>query len=543
MKSNSVSEPAHAHKKRPLTTAVKSFLRTAAETVTSSFSALTSDSVSKPITILILVFAALCTSIILALILRVASPKTQITVSAFETFAIDQRTNTLSGKVLADLVVDNLHRMLDQAERFSGSAFSSKKTYAPVPDMPHIPVETSYGIEIKGVSLDGLASTWNHLRYHEFVISGDLLSGPDGGSIIRVRYASEGRANSFESDSLRMDPVAVQEAISVLALHLLEDINPEAAARYFMARLYNCVLDCAEARDRAVTFSKDWTNKEPENARSFFYLGNALMNTEHPVDALPFLNRAFDLDGNLDLALNAKGTVLVGEGKIGEAESAYKAALQIRTSPNALMSLGVVAARQGHYQEAESYYRKSLAEDPKYVGAYLNLGAVLLRDSKSAGAVEAYRQVRYLQPRNDAALQGLVLSLLKDGRADEALRECEQAERLAPDDVAPLIDEGIVYLRTKQTDRAVHHLQAIFEDSSSREAQIQLAMAYLEEGRPDSALALLDPVLSVTPDDARIHYLMARVLIAQGKIPESRKHADESERLWPGFKYTTLEDF
>jgi len=464
-------------------------------------------------------------------------------VSAFETFVVDQKTNTLGGKVLADLVVDNLHRILDQADHFSGNAFSSKKTYAPVPDMPHIPVETSYGIEIKGMSLDGLVSTWNHLRYDEFVISGDLLSGPDGGSVIRVRYTGVSRANSFESDILKMDPVAVQQAISVLAIHLLEDINPEAAARYLMVQVYNCVLDCAEALGSAVKFSRDWANKEPESARSFFYLGNALMNTEHPVDALPFLNRAFELDGKLDLALLAKGTVLVKEGKLREAESSFKGALGIRTSPNALMSLGVVAARQAHYQEAKSYYRKALAEDPRYAGAYLNWGAVLLRDSKSVDAVETYRQARYLQPENDVALKGLVLSLLKDGRVDEALRECEQAERLEPDAEAPRIDEGIVYLRTKQMDRAIHHFQAIVEDSNSWEAQIQLAIAYLEQGRPDSALAVLDPLLSVTPNDARIHYLLARVLIAQGKIPESRKHADESERLWPGYKYTTLEDF
>jgi len=537
-----------------ITTAVKSILRTstsvattavktAVEKVASFFRTLTSDSVSKTIALLTLVVFAALGTLCWALILRVVSPKTQITVSAFEIFIMDPRTNGLSGKALADLVVDNLHRILDQADRYSGNAFSSKKSYASVPDMPHIPVETSYGIEIKGMSVDGLVSTWNRLRYHEFTIAGDLLSVPDSRSVIRVRYAGMGRAKSFASSLQRVEPMAVQEAVSVLALELLEDINPEAAARYLMANYYDCVLDCKGDLDSAIEFSRNWTNEDPQNARSFLFLGNALLNTKHPVDALPFLNRALELDNNLDLALSSKGTVLVTEGKFREAESAYMAALRIRTSPNPLMSLGSVAARQGRYQDAENYYRKALAEDPRYAGAYLNLGALLLRLSKSADAVKAFRQARYLQPTNDAALQGLVLSLLKDGRADEALEECERAKRFEPDAEAPFIDEGIVFLRTKQADRAVGHFKAVFEDFNSREASIQLGIAYLEEGHPDSAFEVLNGELSVTPDDARIHHLLAIVLLAQGNTLESKKHADESERLYPGFKYVTLEDF
>lgn len=525
-------------------------LRTAGKKVTGFVRRLASHSARNTVALLSLVgLAALCT-LIWTLILRVVSPKSQITVAAFEMFVTDPKASTPSGKALADLVVDNLHRILAQAERYSGNAFSSRNTYAPVTDMPHIPVDTSYGIAIKGISVDVLLSTWNRLRYHEYLVSGDLFSASDTDSVIRMRYTGEGRASSFESYVRRLDPDVIQEAASDLALDLLDEINPEAAARYRLAVFYGCQFDCPKSLDNAIKFAEKWTNRDPENALSFFYLGCALMNTDHPADAIAFLDRAFELDNGLHLALAAKGAVLIGEGKYREAESAYKAALRIRTTPNPLMSLGVVASLQGQYQEAEGYYRKALAEDPRYVGAYLNLGGILLRMSKSADAVGAYRKARYLQPENTRALNGLVLSLVKDGKPDEALRECEQAARLEPDAEAPLVDEGIVYLRTGHTDQAIQQFKKVVVEKNSAEAMIQLGLAYFKQGHLDSALELFDSVLTGTPDSAsmhsnsaRIHDLIAKVLEAQGDILGSKRHADKSEQLMPGFKYVTLDNF
>jgi tetratricopeptide (TPR) repeat protein len=546
MKSDPASKPAPEHVP-PITrwtstfkgiTAVAPFLRDAGRRITESFRALTSDFWTKSIGVLALILSAALCALLVALVLRFASPKSQITVSAFEIFVADQKSSSLSGKALADLIVDNLHRILDQADRFSGNAYSSREAYTPVPGMPHIPVDTSYGIEIKGISVDGILATWNHVRFQEFLISGDLLSGPNGGSVIRIRYASAGRANSFESHLGQIDSVAVQNAAAELALDILKEINPEVAARYLMARIYDCYSDCQDALENAVQFSRNWTNMDPDNGASFYYLGSALLNTKHPGDALPFLERALELDKSLDLALGAKGNILLGEGRYREAEAAYKAALQIRTSPNSLMSLGVVAARQGRYPDAEAYYRKALDEDSRYVGAYLALGNVLLRQSKSTEAVKAYRQAWYIQPDNSTALSSLVLSLVKDGKAAEALQECEQAARLKPDDDGPLVNQGIVYLWTKQTDQAVK----LFQQNESPEAQIQLGIAYLEQGHLDSAREIFDAFVSTYPDNPRLHHLLAQVLEAQGNTSESKSHADESERLMPGFKYITLDD-
>jgi len=536
--------PSSSNRRRALakgTSIAISHLRVAKNKVVSFFHRLATDSVSKSFALLTLAVLAILCTFMTALILRFASPKSQIIVSAFEIFTTDQKAGTLSGKALADLLVDNLHQILDQASRFSGNTYSSRKTYDPVPDMPHIPVETSYGIEIKGMSVDNLLSAWRHLRYHEFIVTGDLLSGPDSKSVIKVRYFGIGRTNSFQEYLPQIDPGEVQGAVSRLALSLLEDINPEAAARFCMARVYDC-QKCPEALQTAVNFGWNWTNKEPGNALSHFYLGLALRNTENPADALPVFKHAFELDNTLGLALSAQGGILAENGKLPEAESTLQHAMRIRPTPNVLMSLGTILVREGRYQEAEGYYRKALSQDSNYVGAYLNLGGLLLRTSKSADAEAAYRHARYLQPANTTALDGLVLSLLKERKADEALDECRRAQRMQPTADSPLIDEGIVYLKTGRLDLAIHQFETIFEDRTVPEAQIQLGIAYFKQHKPDRALNLFEGLLSTTPQNARIHYLIARILQAQGNIADSKTHDDAADSAFPGYRYVALDE-
>src|SRR5215510_1237937 len=87
---------------------ITSPLRGLGKLFTRLFRAVTSDFWTKSIGVLGLIFLAALCALVVALLLRVASPKSQITVSAFELFVDDQKSGSLSGKALADLIVDNL---------------------------------------------------------------------------------------------------------------------------------------------------------------------------------------------------------------------------------------------------------------------------------------------------------------------------------------------------------------------------------------------------------------------------------------------------
>ncbi|HEV2989171.1 MAG TPA: tetratricopeptide repeat protein [Candidatus Angelobacter sp.] len=485
-----------------------------------------------------------------AFVLRIVSSKAQIVVSPVEILAVssDQKSNSQNTKALADLVVDKLHSILEQASSFSGNMYSSKKSFAQIPGMPHIPVETSYGIEIKGVSVDQLMATWNHIRYHEFQVSGSLILGTGGDQTLILRYITEDQANSFSAHFMLNNPGALEKAISSLTLDLIKDLNPEAAARYLFVTALACTGTQEACWEPAVQFCWAWTKKAPTSAHAFDYLGSALSHTEHPGDALPFLDRSLQLDSGLYSALNTKGVILMNQGNYPDAELAFTASLDIRKTPNPWVNLGITAIRQKHYAEAEVYYRKALAKDKKDIGAYLNLGHVLLHLSKNSEAVEAYRQARYLSPGSYPALWGLALSLASAGKPTEALQECEKAAHLYLDVTDREMIEGIVFLQTRQTDLAIERFASAVKHTNSTnhpnstEASYYLAMAYAQKGYLELASKQLQTTLDPSKNQPELHNLLAKVLLAQGDLQGSKSESDEMARIAPWFKNDSLDE-
>jgi tetratricopeptide (TPR) repeat protein len=516
-------------------------LRNASNAIAGAFQWLTRDPLLKTITLFAAIIFAALVAVAIALTLRFVSPHSQVTVSTFEVFPPGQQDSVPAGKVLADFVVDSMHTILEQASTFSGNAYSSKKSYKAIPDMPQIPVDTSYGSEIKGVSLDQLLATWAHIRYHEFQVSGDLISTPDATPVITMRYTTAGRAKSFEKPLPHMDSSTVKQTVLTLTLEMIKDINPEAAARYLASQAYACQTDCGKSWDPAIQFCWKWTKSNPENAQAQFYLGYTLGHAGRGADALVFLDRALQLDPGLDAAWNFKGGLLIDRGDFEDAKSALQAALRVRKTPNPLMNLGIIAVRQARYREAESYYRQAAAQDPEDVGAWMNLGTALLYLSKNANAAEAYRHAFYLQPGNSSALQALAFSLAREGQTDEALRECELAAGLDPDDGGPLLVEGIVFLGDKQADRAIEQFKAAIGKTNPFEAHVQLGIAYLIQGDLDSASAKFRQILSAFPRNPAAHFFLSKVLEAQGNLPDSQSEASTSEQEFPGFKNSSLD--
>jgi tetratricopeptide (TPR) repeat protein len=389
------------------------------------------DSLTMTVALVSTIALLVVCAVIIGLVLRRREPKTLITVSEFQIFPGDRKSNEQSGKALADLFIDELHRVLEKADRFHGNRFSSSKAFGGVPDMPYIPVDTSYGIEIKGVSLDQLVATWRRIRYQEYRISGDLITSTKGQYAILMRYDTEGRANSFDAPLPRIDPETLNSVVKALTLKLVKDINPEAAARYLSAvAMDSCERDCEKAWEPAVQFCFEWTEKEPGKARPFFYLGYALRHTKRPADSLTFLEHSLQLDPHLYFAYNTEGVELLNAGKFPEAESKFRAGLNIRKTSNGLVNLGVSARRKGQFEAAANYIRQALALEPDDFGAYLQLGYAQLLFSKNMEAADTFLYAHYLQPENQSAFWGRLVSLANTEKREQAVMECEEASRL-----------------------------------------------------------------------------------------------------------------
>lgn len=125
------------------------------------------------------------------------------------------------------------------------------------------------------------------------------------------------------------------------------------------------------------------------------------------------------------------GSITKNLGLIDEAERAFKRALEIdERSAIALMSLGILAIRQGNYEAAVDCLKRActIQEDP---GGFSLLGVALRNTGALLDAEAAYRSAIRINPEYEEAYYNLGV-LLESDRASEAQALLRTALELDP---------------------------------------------------------------------------------------------------------------
>jgi len=88
---------------------------------------------------------------------------------------------------------------------------------------------------------------------------------------------------------------------------------------------------------------------------------------------------------------------------------------------------------EGRIDQAISYYRQALQIRPDYAEAHYSLGNALMSQNKIDEAISHYRQAIRIKPDFAKAHSNLGYSLHKQGKTDEAIIHYREALRIAPD--------------------------------------------------------------------------------------------------------------
>jgi hypothetical protein len=118
-----------------------------------------------------------------------------------------------------------------------------------------------------------------------------------------------------------------------------------------------------------------------------------------------------------------RGSELLKQGKLDQAQRAFRAALEIDPdSPRVLALLGLAHFRANEFSDARGLYEQLVERAPTDASHRLNLGLVYLKLNDAERAIAALEASRALDPSQGRAVSYLGLAYARGGRYAEAYR-------------------------------------------------------------------------------------------------------------------------
>uniref|UniRef100_A0A3P9JBX1 dolichyl-phosphate-mannose--protein mannosyltransferase n=1 Tax=Oryzias latipes TaxID=8090 RepID=A0A3P9JBX1_ORYLA len=272
---------------------------------------------------------------------------------------------------------------------------------------------------------------------------------------------------------------------------------------------------------RTVQRNKDWNNEE------YLYKSGIKVN---PAKAW----------GNL-------GNVLKNQGKMAEAEKAYRNALQYRGNmADMLYNLGLLLQENERFPEALHYYKLAISSRPTLASAYLNTGIILMNWGNLEEAKRTFLTCADIPDENlkdphahktsvTSCLYNLGKLLHEQGHHEEALSFYNKAVQKMPRQFAPhslfnMIGEA--YMRLNRLEDAGHwYRQSLRAKPDHIPAHLTYGKLLSITGqRADAEKYYLRAIqLDPTKGNCYMHY--GQFLLEQNRLGEAAEMAEKAAEL------------
>ncbi|MFH1996787.1 MAG: tetratricopeptide repeat protein [Candidatus Omnitrophota bacterium] len=291
----------------------------------------------------------------------------------------------------------------------------------------------------------------------------------------------------FSVVNLKNSPGRLRAAITILA-----------AGSLFSAYSYTTVRRNLDWKDSA-TFWTATAAASPESDRANYNLGNTFSKNGNQGGAIPYYDRAIELNPEYAQAYN---------------------------------NLGVAYADVGRVSDAVLSLTKAIELDPNHARAYNNLGNAYGLSGEYPKAVTAYENALKINPDYEEARKNLEAVLAMLTKREKYVNHVEKDLTEAPPDAGKYNDLGLAYHAMGLNLKAIDaYRKAIEIDPKYVKAYCNLGATYGKMGKQERAVTVLKKALEIDPDYADAHNNLAVTYYAMGEYELSVWHCDKAVEL------------
>ncbi|MEM9383842.1 MAG: tetratricopeptide repeat protein [Pseudomonadota bacterium] len=325
----------------------------------------------------------------------------------------------------------------------------------------------------------------------------------------------------------------------------------------------------ANRAERALAPAREAVRLDPQWLRAHTLLATVLLELREIDEALDVASAAAELaDAGPDYRLR-HAMLLISAGREGKARDMLADLVEeYPTMSAASRQAGLLAQRQGRYDDARSYFRRLLGTGQQTAALYF-LGRTEDLAGNRTGALRFYRQVsggEYLLPaqirvaailgeqgRVDEALEGLdalaqteprhavdaaeasAAVMRRAGRAEQALATYDDAIVRWPDEQGFRYERAFLLLELDRAGEAIVALEALVDDYPE-DANALNALGYTLADRTDryrEAWRHIQKAISLEPDNAAIIDSLGWIEYRRGRLGRAIAHLQRAYALLP----------
>jgi predicted O-linked N-acetylglucosamine transferase (SPINDLY family) len=231
------------------------------------------------------------------------------------------------------------------------------------------------------------------------------------------------------------------------------------------------------------------------------------------------------------------GVTLQGLGRLDEAETSFKHALQISPENVATHSnLGITLQELGRQAEAEASFRRALRLNPNHIDAQYNLGITLLAMGRLNEAEAIIRGVLKIKPNYAEGHNTLGVILQDMGRLDESEHSFRRALEINPDYAEAHSNlGGTLHAIGRRGEAEASCKRALEIKPDYAEAHNHLGVIFESLGRLDEAEASCRYALQINPDYADGHNNLGAILMGMDRLDEAEVSCRHALQIEPDY--------
>ncbi|HOW59990.1 MAG TPA: tetratricopeptide repeat protein [Candidatus Omnitrophota bacterium] len=231
------------------------------------------------------------------------------------------------------------------------------------------------------------------------------------------------------------------------------------------------------------------------------------------------------------------GSTQAAVRELTQAVQGFRFASENREKMMALVALGDVYQSQKDYATAYNAYTRALALDPKNKAIKTNLAFLLMKTGHTENAIREFEALLFQDPENVKLLAHLGIAYYESKRFLESERYLNRAlaklKGGSPESAEVHNYLAKIFLRTKQTKKALTHFQIACTASPSLDCYKGLAQMYFELGQWDDCISTLATVLQAQKDDPDVYGTLGVAFLQKGNYEKAIPILRE------GLRYTT----